>query len=37
MTALILTLLPFALTFIAAAWRPAGTSPDSLTSPCRAC
>jgi hypothetical protein len=37
MTALVLTLLPFALTFTAAAWRPAATSQDPHTSLCNAC
>ncbi len=37
MAALVLTLLPFVVTFAAAALKPGGESKDSLSSPCRAC
>jgi hypothetical protein len=37
MAAFILTLLPFVLTFSAAALKPAAESKDSISSPCRAC
>jgi hypothetical protein len=37
MAALILTLLPFAVTFAAAALTPADSGKDSISSPCRAC
>jgi hypothetical protein len=37
MAALILTLLPFVLTFSAATLKPSDESKDSLNSPCRAC
>jgi hypothetical protein len=37
MAALILTLLPFAVTFAAAAFTPAGSGKNSINSPCRAC